>query len=410
MKRQALKKIRVVLAAMLMLMLSVVLVGCGSVTRASDNFTLTADVLEYHFDVGEEDAAISLTLNVITEPADGSNYRQEFLWYSGDVSRYDELDEIEAIALEDLESGVFSMAIDTSQEGTTYYYAQARNISTNYEISANIEYADSPIIKVVVGEEASAGGYSVGSAPASSSSSTESSTAESSSSTSSSSAAGSGAAAAGSSSSSGTPPDNYRFYIMRQPGPGPIRFDTGSQVVISVEAYSSSLAISESAYDVFNFQWYTNTANSTEGAVMLAGQTTHQLTIASQNPSSQFYFCVVTDPRANQTRQTGITHVIVEGVPVAAQGQNWVQVSISPSGGAVGNLLTATASGAGAISYQWYIYDEGRATYMAIPGQNGASYTIGGEALDGTHIVCMATSTLNGSGISAYSNMAELIS
>ncbi len=170
-----------------------------------------------------------------------------------------------------------------------------------------------------------------------------------------------------------------------------------------MSAYSSATPAANLRY-----QWYTNTANSTEGAVMLTGQTNPALTIASQNPSSQFYFCVVGDPATNQTRQTGITHVLVEGEPIG-QGQNWVEVSIV--GFSIREASEATASGAGTISYQWYASAGASYSGTAISGQNGSILNLTEALWDGgyRYIYCVATSTLNGNSVSSSSNILALV-
>ncbi len=387
--------------AVLLALLFIALAGCAGETLAATQFTVGAPVLEYRFDLDEEEAQIAVQIAATAGDSDENNITDEDLdmdirWYANAANTYSDGEQVyREAAILDSEIGTTEVAleIDTNVPGVTYYYAKAEYFveGNACDKGGRLYYANSPLIVVVVGNIATdTGNDPPADSSAVDSSSSSGSVAESSTQSSSSAA-----------SSSQNPQPEYQFYITSQPGAGPFNYATGNNVAISVSAYSSATAAENLQY-----QWYTSVAATTEGATMLTGQTGQTLTIASQNPSNQFYFCVVTDPATAQIRQTGITNVAVLGEAV---GQNWVRVVVSPATIPLdGGTFTASASGAGTISYQWYASSDGRySNPELLVGQTGATLEVTTGLSPHAYYYCVATSTLNGSSVSAYSNEVQ---
>ena len=88
-----------------------------------------------------------------------------------------------------------------------------------------------------------------------------------------------------------------------------ISCDRGDTAVITVTA-------SPKDGGILSYQWYSNTVNSEDGAVIIPGADSPVYTVPTSNFMDGYYFCVVTDTNNGQSASanTSTVHVTVKGV------------------------------------------------------------------------------------------------
>lgn len=99
------------------------------------------------------------------------------------------------------------------------------------------------------------------------------------------------------------------------------------------------------------YQWYSNTANSTTGGTSITGATLATYTPPTNVTGTQYYYCIVTTPASGCSVTSAVSQVIVNPAPTFTtqpQGST-VCVDGTPT------LLSVTYSnGTGTPTYQWY--------------------------------------------------------
>ena len=116
----------------------------------------------------------------------------------------------------------------------------------------------------------------------------------------------------------------------------------------------------------FNYQWYSNTTNSTTGGTVIPGETNSAYTPPTTTVGTQYYYCVITQSGVGCNVTSAVAQVII--VPAPTITTQPASSSVCENG--TPTLLTvAYTNGTGTPTYQWF--------------SNTTNNTIGGTAIAG---------------------------
>ncbi len=226
---------------------------------------------------------------------------------------------------------------------------------------------------------------------------TGSSNAAASSASDSSSPAGSGADSSETSSAQTSAGAQPTFAITAQPQNTSVA--TGSPLTLSVTASGSG---------TLSYRWYASVANNYNGIAM-TGQTSRTVTLNTNTPFTQYYYCVITQQNTGLTLTTRIATASAVGSATGGSGSapapsdlpviTAQPLSAAYDAGATAAALSITAnvpSNNGVLSYEWFkgTPASGSATSVATT----ATYTPPIATLGSENYYCVITNTLS-SGI-----------
>lgn len=160
-----------------------------------------------------------------------------------------------------------------------------------------------------------------------------------------------------------------------------------------------------------DYQWYSNTVNSTVGATLIPGETNAAFTPPSATVGTTYYFVTLTFPSGVGCSSITSDIASIEVTPgtiITAQPTSTQSLCV---GATIQNPLTvAYSGGAGTPSYQWYSNTTNTNTGgTLIPGAASATYTPPVFTAAGTFYYYVVV-TLSGSGCGpATSSGAEII-
>ncbi len=155
-----------------------------------------------------------------------------------------------------------------------------------------------------------------------------------------------------------------------------------------------------------NYQWYSNSTNSTTGGTLIVGATSNTYTPSNALIGTTYYYCEIYFSSGCVSLISQISEVIVNDDPTITS-QPLISQTVC-SGNTIAVPLTASYSGGlGTASYQWFTSTGG--VVSPIPGATSSSYTPPAISIPGTFNFLIGIS-LNGNGCDvATSDLAELI-
>ncbi|WP_409344292.1 beta strand repeat-containing protein [Paenibacillus sp. MBLB4367] len=166
------------------------------------------------------------------------------------------------------------------------------------------------------------------------------------------------------------------------------------------EGGNATLSVAASGGAVLSYQWYRNTANSTNGSTQIMGATNASYTPPTSTAGTTYYYSVVTNTDASATgNQTAtvtsnIAKVTVNALTHAAAPSITTQPSdrtVNEGGNAT---LSVAASGGVALSYQWYRNTTNSTNGSTqIMGATNASYTPPTSTAGTTYYYSVVTNT-----------------
>ena len=174
------------------------------------------------------------------------------------------------------------------------------------------------------------------------------------------------------------------------------------------------LSISASVTDggSLDYQWYSNTSNSTDGASAISGATDSSYTPSAVFVGTTYYFCVVTNRNNSATGEKIASATSdIAAITVSAKVNAQIPIISSPKENQIitvyeGEQAVLTISVENAEKLQWYIsYNQGKDWHTC--GDNAPTYTSSPvkASNDGYQYKCIATSA---DGISVESPIFTL--
>ena len=197
--------------------------------------------------------------------------------------------------------------------------------------------------------------------------------------------------------------------------------DTAEFPVVSVtasEGWSVTLMATAFVSDggTLTYQWYRNTVNSSKNGALIIGATETTYT-PTDTDGTAYYYVKVTNNLKGQTASVesntvkivaesgGIIEVVISDTvetPV-------VNIASSVNGRDVELRATATISGEGTLTYQWYrTTTNSSKSGTPIAGQTGTTYIPPKTPIGTTYYYIKVTNTLNGQTASVSSNTARV--
>jgi gliding motility-associated-like protein len=139
----------------------------------------------------------------------------------------------------------------------------------------------------------------------------------------------------------------------------------------------------------FNYQWYSNTLNSTTGGTLLTGATSASYTPPTGAVGTTFYYCLITQSTLGCNVTSAISKVIINASPVASI----LPISSTSCIGGSPTVLTLTiTNGVGTPTYQWYSNSANNTTSgSAIAGQTSSTFTPPSDTAGTTFYYCLVT-------------------
>jgi gliding motility-associated-like protein len=145
----------------------------------------------------------------------------------------------------------------------------------------------------------------------------------------------------------------------------------------------------------FNYQWFSNTTNSTTGGTAIAGETNASFTPPTDVVGTFYYYCVVSQAAsASCTATSTVSEVIINlGPQIDTQPQSQELCTADT----VNTLTVSFSNGVGTPTYQWYSNTvDDTTTGTPIAGATTASYTPNISVQGTTYYYCIITFSLGG--------------
>ncbi|WP_051224277.1 gliding motility-associated C-terminal domain-containing protein, partial [Flavobacterium tegetincola] len=123
----------------------------------------------------------------------------------------------------------------------------------------------------------------------------------------------------------------------------------------------------------FNYQWYSNTLNSTSGGTLLTGATSASYTPPTATVGTKHYYCLITQSTLGCNATSAISSVIVNQSPTAS-----IQpISNIACVGAILPILTVSLENeAGSATYQWYVNNvDNTSSGLLIPSETNPTFS-----------------------------------
>lgn len=175
--------------------------------------------------------------------------------------------------------------------------------------------------------------------------------------------------------------------------------DTSLFVVAGLPAGDGAAAGGELSY-----QWYQNTAASSEGAVAIEGATGSTLVPSADEPGVTYYYCVVTNTYSGGKRSCESSYAVVTvvsdtpvAVPTVSEQPVGAEYARGDRAAALAVSAAVTGEGAGELSYQWYKGSSDSFTSAtAIGGATSATYLPSTSDVGYDYYWCVVTNTFEG--------------
>ncbi|ESU27070.1 hypothetical protein FLJC2902T_22480 [Flavobacterium limnosediminis JC2902] len=144
----------------------------------------------------------------------------------------------------------------------------------------------------------------------------------------------------------------------------------------------------------YNYQWYSNTSNSTTGGTIISGATNATYSPSTATVGTQYYYCVVTQSEVGCNVTSAVSQVIV--VPAPAITTQPTSSSVC-EGGSPTTLTVAYTNGTGTASYQWFSNTTNSTTGgTAVSGATSATYTPPAAIVGTLYYYCVITFSSGG--------------
>ena len=156
----------------------------------------------------------------------------------------------------------------------------------------------------------------------------------------------------------------------------------------------------------FNYQWYSNTTNSTSGGTVIPGETNSAYTPPTTTVGTQYYYCVITQSGVGCNVTSAVAQVII--VPAPTITTQPASSSVCENG--TPTLLTvAYTNGTGTPTYQWFSNTTNNTIGgTAIAGATADSYSPPSTSVGTLYYYCEITFT-SGGCTSVLSTTAEVV-
>lgn len=156
-----------------------------------------------------------------------------------------------------------------------------------------------------------------------------------------------------------------------------------STQTLCVGGTPSTLSLSYTqGYGTPNYQWYSNTVNSTVGGTLIPGATSSTYTPSGATVGATYYYCITTFPLNTYCNSitTSTAYVNVVADPLITTQPTTTQTLCV--GGTASNFSMGASGGTGTFSYQWYTGSIGSGT--PISGATSSTYAPGTMNTAGT--------------------------
>ncbi|WP_026977667.1 PKD domain-containing protein, partial [Flavobacterium tegetincola] len=162
-----------------------------------------------------------------------------------------------------------------------------------------------------------------------------------------------------------------------------------SQTLCSNAAPTNLVIVADGGNGSFNYQWYSNTTNSTSGGTLLTGATSASYTPPTTTVGTKYYYCIITQSTLGCNVTSAISTVIINQSPTASIPAGPITSCI---GGSTGTLTVTTANGVGTPTYQWYSNSANQNTLgTAIVGQTSSTFSPPSDTAGTTFYYCLVT-------------------
>ena len=143
---------------------------------------------------------------------------------------------------------------------------------------------------------------------------------------------------------------------------------------ICAQAVPTALTVQASGgFGTLQYQWYSNTTNSTSGGVLIPGATSSAYTPSTATVGTLYYYVVVSTNASGCSATSSVAAVIVNPSPTIVTQPLPASVC---QGGTLSPLSVSHANGTGTPSYQWYVNTvNNNASGTAIADATNPAYT-----------------------------------
>ncbi len=186
-----------------------------------------------------------------------------------------------------------------------------------------------------------------------------------------------------------------------------------------------NLSVTASGSGTLTYQWYASLTNDYQG-ILMTDKTDSTISLFTNNPFTQYYYCVVTQKSTGQTLTTKIITASAVGEPIGGSSEpapvpaplsDVPEISTNLSNvtyveGATPtalNVVVNVPSGNGTLSYQWFIGTPPTGTELVGETSNTYTPTLGAANTSETYY-CVITNTLTNGTTHTATSTAAIVS